>query len=39
MAATIFIAKIGSSLRVNLPMEQERTMRMAEIETAALMSL
>lgn len=39
MAATIFIAKTGSSLRMNLSTEQERTKRMAEIETAALMSL
>lgn len=38
MAATIFIAEIGSSLRVNLPMEQESTKRTAEIETAALTS-
>lgn len=30
MAAAIFIARIGSSLRMNLPMEQDRTKRMAE---------
>lgn len=29
MAAAIFIAKTESSLRMNLPMEQERTKRMA----------